>query len=130
MMAASRLAQRTTRCAHQRTAINTRSMSRCLLGASRHRLPREQAIEWLWPEAEPEAGAANLRTTIHRLRRVLDGPGATVSYLRSEGGLLVLAPAGAAEPLEEWLDATTFARAARAALAGHDAAACRAALAL
>ena len=112
------------------TSHRAAALFKCLLGAPRHRLPREQASELLWPEAEPEAGATNLRTTIHRLRRVLDGPGAAVSYLRSEGELLVLAPAGDAEPVEEWLDATTFARMARAALAGQDAAACRAALAL
>ena len=111
------------------TSHRAAALFKCLLGALRHRLPREQASELLWPEAEPEAGATNLRTTIHRLRRVLDGPGAAVSYLRSEGELLVLAPTDDDPPDDDWLDATTFARAASAALAGQDATACRAALA-
>ena len=104
------------------------ALFKCLLSAPGHRLPREQAIDLLWPEAAPEAGAANLRTTMHLLRRVLDAPGAPRSYLRTEGGVLALAPQGAASPDDEWLDATAFARAARSALARQDAAACRAAL--
>jgi hypothetical protein len=73
-------------------------------GCSRHGprsfrlLPAVRAIELLWPEAELEAGAANLRTTLHRLRQVLDGPGAMVSYLWSEGELLVLLGAMAGTP--------------------------------
>ncbi len=107
------------------------SLVKCLLSAPGHRLRREEAAELLWPEAEPDASARNLRTTIHRLRRVLDGsaaPGTPTGYLRAEGDALVLAPAGDRPPDETWLDATTFEQAARAALAGQDAAACRAAL--
>jgi hypothetical protein len=36
-----------------------------------------------------------------------------------EGEVLVLAPARAAAPAADWLDATAFAQAARAALAGQ-----------
>jgi predicted ATPase/DNA-binding SARP family transcriptional activator len=104
------------------------ALFQCLLSTPGHRLAREQAIEALWPEADPEAGAHRLRTTIHRLRRALDLPGATARYLRTEGDILALAPPGDALPDGEWLDATAFAQAARAALAGQDAAACRAAL--
>lgn len=102
---------------------------KCLLAAPGHRVRREEAAELLWPEAEPDASARNLRTTIHRLHRVLDGPDAPAGYLRAEGDALVLAPAGDHPPDETWLDATAFERVGRAALAGQDVAACRAALA-
>ena len=100
-----------------------------LLSAPGHRLPREEASEMLWPEGEPAASAGNLRTTVHRLRRVLDGRGAAASHLRLDGDMLILMPGGDQPPGEEWLDATAFAHAARAALAGQDAGPCRAALA-
>jgi len=108
------------------------TLFKCLLSAPGQRLPREEASEALWPEGEPTASAGNLRTTIHRLRQVLDGAHAAVSHLRLEGDMLVLTPGdeGGRPPDEGWLDATAFAAAARAALAGQDAGACRAALAL
>jgi predicted ATPase/DNA-binding SARP family transcriptional activator len=102
----------------------------CLLSTPSYRLLREQAIEWLWPEADPAASATNLRTTLYLLRQVLDDPQSAASYLRTEGDLLVLVPGGATPPPDDWLDAAAFARASRVALAGQDAAACRAALAL
>jgi predicted ATPase/DNA-binding SARP family transcriptional activator len=105
------------------------TLFKCLLSAPGHRLRREQAGELLWPEVEPEAGAANLRTTTRLLRQVLDGPGAVESHLRTEGDILVLAPAGDGIAASDWLDATAFTRAADTALAGQDAAACHAALA-
>jgi predicted ATPase/DNA-binding SARP family transcriptional activator len=86
-------------------------------------------MELLWPEGEPAAGATNLRTTIHLLRQVLDAPQARVSHLRSKGETLVLVPTDDDPPDDDWLDATAFARAASAALAGQDVSACRAALA-
>ncbi len=106
------------------------ALFKCLLSAPGRRLRREQVIDLLWPEAEPEAGATNLRTTTHLLRQVLDSPRAGASYLRTEGDLLVLAPAGDAIPPEDWLDATAFAVAAERALAGQDVVPCRSALAL
>jgi predicted ATPase/DNA-binding SARP family transcriptional activator len=106
------------------------ALFKCLLDARGYRLPRELLSEALWPEAAPQAGATNLRTTLHRLRQILDEPGSTVTYLRTEGELLVLAPAGPDAPPRDWLDAAAFARAAQTALGGQDVAACRAALAL
>ena len=105
------------------------TLFQCLLSAPSYRLPREAAIELLWPESDQVSGAINLRTSIHLLRRILDLPNAAESYLRTEGPLLVLAPAGTAEPAGDWLDAAAFAGAAHAAMTGQDAAACRAALA-
>ncbi len=106
------------------------ALFKCLLGAPGQRLPREQAIELLWPDVAPEKGATNLRTTAYLLRRILGGPGASGGYLRSEGEVVTLAPAGTAPPPDDWLDAAAFVRAADRALAGRDAAMCRAALAL
>ncbi len=74
--------------------------------------------------------ATYLRTTVHRLRKVLGQRTGELGYVRLEGGLLVLAPAPENTPPEDWLDARAFERAAAIALAGGDAVACRAALAL
>jgi len=103
-----------------------------LLSAPGHRLTRDGAIDLLWPDADPDAGANSLRVATHRLRAVLDLPGASssASYLRAEQGLFVLDAhiTGVAGVGADWLDADAFDRAARAALSGRDAAACRAAL--
>ncbi len=107
-----------------------------LLSVSGYRLHREQVGEFLWPDAEPAAAARTLHATLHLLRGVLDGPGAagaagaTTSALRLAGEMIVLEPGGGAPPAADWLDAAAFERAARAALAGVDRPACRAALAL
>ncbi len=126
-----------------------------LLGAPAHRLHREHISDQLWPEAGPEAGANSLRSTVYLLRALLDRgvPGvrppetagsqgarrssdrtAHRSYLRSDGDALTLCPApmlaDGEEPPLNWLDAAAFTRAAAAALASDDAAACREALAL
>jgi predicted ATPase/DNA-binding SARP family transcriptional activator len=109
------------------TSRRATALFKCLLGAPGQRLQREQAIELLWPEAEPATGATNLRTTLHVLRKLLDGPPGTESSLRTDGELLVLAPADGAA---HWLDATAFAQAADLALAGRSVAACRGAVRL
>src|SRR5262249_38260887 len=49
-----------------------------------HRLPREQVLERLWPDLEPDAAANNLHTAIYFVRRVLapEGGAAAGAYLR------------------------------------------------
>ena len=84
-----------------------------LLSAPGYRLHREQVGEWLWPEAEPAVSARNLHATLHLLREVLDGPGATASALRLDGAMVVLEPAGGAPQAADWLDAAAFERMAR-----------------
>jgi predicted ATPase/DNA-binding SARP family transcriptional activator len=106
------------------------ALFKCLLGAPDYRLHREQLMDLLFPEAGPAEGARGLRATLYLLRKVLDEPGAPASHVWKEGGLLALLPALAGEPEAGWLDATGFAQAAAGALAGRDAARCRAALAL
>lgn len=46
--------------------------------AAGHRLPRERAIEALWPHLDPGAGAANLRKAAHHGRQALGDPDAVV----------------------------------------------------
>jgi predicted ATPase/class 3 adenylate cyclase len=105
------------------------ALFKVLLGAPGHQLHREQVADLLWPEGEAEQAANSLSVTIHLLRRVLDRPGQAGSHLRTEGALVALTPALEAEPDAAWWDAAAFERAATAALAGEDIAACRAALA-
>ena len=88
--------------------------------AEGRRLPRDRCIEALWGHLRPEAGAANLRKAAHHARRALGDREAVV--LRS--GLVELFPARAVE-----IDAERFERAAEAALAAGDPAACAAAAA-
>ncbi len=59
-----------------------------LVLAENHRLVRDQVIDSLWPDLDPEAGAANLRKAAHHARRVLGDPEAVV--LR--GGAVSLFP--------------------------------------
>lgn len=79
--------------------------------APRHRLTREQAIDALWPDFAPEAGAANLRKAAHHARQALgrhDG-------ILMQGGELRLWPDG---PVS--VDAEDFEVQARAALSLRD----------
>ena len=83
--------------------------------APRHRLTREQAIDALWPELAPEAGAANLRKAAHHARQALgrhDG-------ILMQGGELRLWPDGSV-----LVDSEDFEGQARAALALRDPQAC------
>jgi DNA-binding SARP family transcriptional activator/tetratricopeptide (TPR) repeat protein len=84
--------------------------------APMHRLTREQAIDALWPDLAPEAGAANLRKAAHHARQALgrhDG-------ILMQGGELRLWPDG---PVT--VDAEKFEVQARAALSLRDPQVCR-----
>jgi DNA-binding SARP family transcriptional activator len=81
----------------------------------RQRLTRDQAIDALWPQLDPEAGAANLRKAMHHARQALGRHDAIVG----QGGELLLWPE---RPVQ--VDALDFERSADAALARRDAAAC------
>src|SRR5262245_61065237 len=65
-----------------------------------HQLHREQAMEALWPTAEPAAAGISLRVALHHARQPLaavtpvDHP-----YLRRDGDLLILGP-----PESVWVD--------------------------
>jgi DNA-binding SARP family transcriptional activator len=52
-----------------------------------HRLHREQVMEALWPDSEPEGAATNLRKALHFVRRALGE-----DSIANESGVLVLWP--------------------------------------
>lgn len=79
------------------------------------RATRDQVIDALWPQLEPQAGAANLRKALHNARLALGRHEA----IALQGGELVLWPQGLLE-----VDADAFEQAAQPALRGGDAAAC------
>ena len=82
---------------------------------ARHRMSRDLAIDALWPQLDPEAGAANLRKALHHARQALvrhDG-------IALRAGELVLWPD---RPVA--VDAGLFEQCALAALRQSDAAAC------
>lgn len=58
-----------------------------------YRLHREQLMDALWPEAEPEAAANNLRYSLHTARRTLTASAGAAPFLRREGSVLALGPA-------------------------------------
>ena len=81
----------------------------------RHRMTRDEVIDALWPQLEPEAGAANLRKAAHHARQALGRHDGIVLH----AGEVLLWP-------DRYLsvDAQTFERLSDAALAGHDTQAC------
>ncbi|MEU3462007.1 AAA family ATPase [Streptomyces sp. NPDC006733] len=79
-----------------------------------HRLHREQAMETCWPDTDPSAAAGSLRVALHAARHALEpelAPRAISSYLKADGGLLLLDPAAV------WIDADHTEQAAEDALA-------------
>jgi len=81
----------------------------------RRRLTRDQVIDALWPQLEPEPGSANLRKAAHHARQALGRHDAVVL----QGGEVLLWP-----DRPTVVDADDFERSADAALARRDAAAC------
>jgi DNA-binding SARP family transcriptional activator len=93
------------------------SLLKLLALAPGHRLHREQAMELLWPELDPEAALNNLHHAIHVARRTLEpsapAGSAASRYLHLRDEWLALCPEG---PL--WVDVEAFEEAA--ATARHD----------
>ena len=81
----------------------------------RRRMTRDAVIDALWPQLEPEAGAANLRKAAHHARQALGRQDGVVL----QAGEVLLWPD---RPLV--VDAHRFERLAEAALVKHDVAAC------
>jgi predicted ATPase/DNA-binding SARP family transcriptional activator len=74
--------------------------------AFERRLLKDQAIEFLWPEANLASAANNLYKTLHALRQTLNqalGSGAAETIMRFEDGVLTLAPL-------VWVDVLEFER--------------------
>jgi DNA-binding SARP family transcriptional activator len=67
-----------------------------------HRLPRERAVECLWPQLDANAGLSNLHKAAHHERRALSDAGALV--LRE--GQVMLAPDAQVETVVARFEAT------------------------
>ncbi len=77
--------------------------------ALNRRLLKDEAIDFLWPDADAASGANNLYRTLHALRQTLDnafGPGVAEATLTFEDGILALNDS-------VWVDAHEFERAAQ-----------------
>ncbi|HEY5896889.1 MAG TPA: AAA family ATPase, partial [Burkholderiales bacterium] len=96
-------------------SLRSAQLVQLLALAEGHRLPREQAIDTLWPELGPDAGGANLRKAAHHARQALGRPDA----VQLQGGEVRLAPSPGLS-----VDAAGFERVAGEALARRDPAGC------
>lgn len=91
-----------------------------------HRLHREQALNFLWPDRGRRAASNNLRQVLHAARRALGStPASPNRYLSLRGELLTLCPTG-----QLWVDVEAFAGAAATARRAREPAAYRAAIEL
>ena len=90
-----------------------RSLVKLLALAPGHRQHREQALELLWPDLEPEAASNNLHHTLHNIRHILEPqllPHQSSTYLRLQVGILTLCPSALL-----WTDVEAFRTAGSAA---------------
>src|SRR5262245_9186698 len=82
-----------------------------LLAARGAHVSAERLIDWLWPEAAPDAAAITLRSAVSGLRRTLEperGERASTRYvLTQSGGYAWNSASGAWVDLEEFLALTT-----------------------
>jgi DNA-binding SARP family transcriptional activator len=84
-----------------------RDIVKLLALARNHELHREQVMEALWPEREPESAANNLHQALHVARRAVEDP----AMLQLRDGVVRLFPGGAVEvDVEEYEDAVGRAR--------------------
>ncbi|HUG15262.1 MAG TPA: tetratricopeptide repeat protein [Thermomicrobiales bacterium] len=101
-----------------------RGLLKLLALSPRQRLHREEIIEQLWPEQDPDTAAANLRVTLHAVRQALRaGEGRESPFAQAIDDEIVLQRVGRA-----WVDADAFEHAAGAALRSGSVADLRAAL--
>ncbi|MGI9166375.1 MAG: AfsR/SARP family transcriptional regulator [Pyrinomonadaceae bacterium] len=100
-----------------------------LLALQPHHQPhREEAMELLWPEHEPEAASNNLHKAIHLARRALEPELHTAAdshFIIKQGQQIVLRA-----PERLWVDVVAFEHAAAEAMKGEDAEPYTAALSL
>jgi DNA-binding SARP family transcriptional activator/TolB-like protein len=94
----------------------------------RHRLHREQLMEYLFPELDPESAAKNLNKIIHAARRALEPglrSGADSRFIVTQDQQVILRAPG-----ELWIDVEVFEQQAVGAIQSEDPARYGAALAL
>ncbi len=88
---------------HRRRA---RALLGCLLSNSGRRLGREQVMNLLWPDLDPDIAANRLNGAVHELRQILEPDitrPATSRLLRLERDVLILA-----DSTQIWVDAEEF----------------------
>jgi predicted ATPase/DNA-binding SARP family transcriptional activator len=103
-----------------------RSLVKLLALAHGYRLHREQLMELLWPDADPQAALNSLHQTLYLARRILEpGNSARARYLLLQDEIVTLGP-----PELVWVDVAAFEAAAAQARQRQDVAAYQAALAL
>jgi DNA-binding SARP family transcriptional activator/TolB-like protein len=98
------------------TRRKSKALVKILALAPRHQLHREQLIEHLWPEMEPETAANNLNKAIHAARRALEPglkSGSDSRFILTHDQHVWLGAPG-----ELWVDAEVFERRAKDALKG------------
>ena len=88
-----------------------RQLFKYLLTRPRRRATRDEAVDLLWPDSDPEAAATNLRSAVYTIRRTL-AAGELIVLDRDTVGLR----AGG----EFWTDADAFERAVAEAAAAAD----------
>src|SRR4030081_1353953 len=84
-----------------------RQLFKMLLSRPGRRMSRDEVVDVLWPEAEPESTDTNLRSTLFAMRRALEprAEGAPVDIVFSDRQSVWLRP-----DVELWLDAGAFGR--------------------
>ena len=93
-----------------------------------HQLHREQVMEFLWPEIDPEAASNNLHKVIHMARRALEPTlrsGTDSHFILVQAQQILLRAPGSL-----WVDSIAFDKQAVDALKGSDPKAYEVALAL
>jgi DNA-binding SARP family transcriptional activator/TolB-like protein len=98
----------------QWTRRKARALLKLLALAPQHQLHREQLIEDLWPEQEPELAANNLNKIIHAARRALEPDlksGSDSRFILTHDQHVLLRAPG-----DLWIDVEEFERRAAAAL--------------
>jgi DNA-binding SARP family transcriptional activator len=80
--------------------------------AAKHRLHREQVMDVLWPELEPDGAANNLHKVLHVARNTMEPGGrGSFSYLLLQGEFVVLtAPGGLRTDVEQFQSAAAAAQ--------------------
>jgi DNA-binding SARP family transcriptional activator/TolB-like protein/Tfp pilus assembly protein PilF len=110
------------------TRRKSKALLKILALAPRHQMHREQLIESLWPEMEPELAVNNLHKAIHAARRALEPQlksGADSHFILTHDQQVSLRAPG-----ELWIDVEAFERSAEAALKSDNPAGYEATLAL
>lgn len=93
----------------------SRNLVKLLALTPSHRLHREQLMDWLWPDADPELAANNLHQALYVARRGLVPGGKDTRYLVMESEWLILDTEN-----KTWIDLDVFEEAARKAQCGGD----------